>query len=169
MISEYLREILSLADEIASACSPMSNVELIVKILSGLGPEFHEISATIRARDTPISYEELFDKLLDHEVFLKHEELKKHQTPIMVQVAQQTGSNNSNNRSNQRWHPQQSQRQNSNMPSQFFIGNSQPTWRPHLSNNQQPRFQCQLCEKYGHVACVCRSRSDNHANNSTYG
>ncbi|KAK3024265.1 hypothetical protein RJ639_043959 [Escallonia herrerae] len=120
MISEYLLEIHSLADKLASVGSPISNAKLVVKILNGLGPEFHEISVTILARDTPISYEKLFDKLLYHEHFLKHKELKKHQTPIMVQVAQRTGSNNSNNFSNQRWHPQQSQQQNSNMPSQFF-------------------------------------------------
>ncbi|KAK2968964.1 hypothetical protein RJ640_012418 [Escallonia rubra] len=101
MISKYLREIRSLANELASVASPISNEELIVKILSGLGPEFHEINAAIRARDTPISYEELFDKLLDYELFLKHEEIKKHPTPIMAQVAQRTGSNNSNNHSNQ--------------------------------------------------------------------
>ncbi|PHT77868.1 hypothetical protein T459_15920 [Capsicum annuum] len=52
--------------------SPVNNEELVVKILSGLGSEFSEISAAIRARDSPISYEELFDKLLDHELFLKH-------------------------------------------------------------------------------------------------
>ncbi|KAK2979348.1 hypothetical protein RJ640_000685 [Escallonia rubra] len=78
MISEYLREIHSIVDELSTAGSPISNEELVVKILRGLGPEFHEISTTIRACDTPISYKELFDKLLDHELFLKHEELKKH-------------------------------------------------------------------------------------------
>ncbi|KAH0773573.1 hypothetical protein KY290_010710 [Solanum tuberosum] len=35
------------------------------------------ISATIRAGDSPISYAELFDKLLDHELFLKHEDLQR--------------------------------------------------------------------------------------------
>ncbi|KAK3039620.1 hypothetical protein RJ639_027211 [Escallonia herrerae] len=101
MISDYLREICSLAEELASDGSPISNEELIVKFLSGLGPESREISAAIRAHDTPISYEEHFDKLPDHELFLKHEELKKHPAPIMAQVAQRTGSNNSNNSSNQ--------------------------------------------------------------------
>lgn len=43
---------------------------LVIKILSGLGPEYKEISAAIHARDTTISYEELFDKLTDHETFL---------------------------------------------------------------------------------------------------
>ena len=36
-----------------------------------------KISASIRARDTTISYEELFKKLLDYELFLLHEDAKK--------------------------------------------------------------------------------------------
>ncbi|KAK3006438.1 hypothetical protein RJ639_015483 [Escallonia herrerae] len=95
-ISEYLREIRSIADELASAGSPISNEELVVKSPSGLGTEFREISAAIRARNTPIPYEELSDNFLHHELFLKHEELKKHPAPITAQAAQRTGSNNSN-------------------------------------------------------------------------
>lgn len=92
-IAEYLREIRSIADELATAGAPISTDELIVKILSGLGTEYREISAAIRARDSPISYEELFDKLIDHELFLKHEELKKGNTqPITAAVAQRTHS-----------------------------------------------------------------------------
>jgi len=67
----------------------MSNEELIVKILTGLGPEFREISAAIRARDYAISYPELYEKLLDHELFIKHEEAKKPlSTPITAAIAQ---------------------------------------------------------------------------------
>ena len=64
-IADYLREIRSIVDELTTARAPISNEELIVKILSGLGPEYREISAAILARDSPISYEELFDKLVD--------------------------------------------------------------------------------------------------------
>ncbi|KAK2994417.1 hypothetical protein RJ640_009644 [Escallonia rubra] len=55
-ISEYLHEIFSLANELATAKLPISNEELVVEILRDLGPEFCEISATIRARDNPILY-----------------------------------------------------------------------------------------------------------------
>ena len=64
-IVDYLREIRSIMDELATTGAPISNGELIVKILSGVGPEYREISAAIRAWDSPISYEELFDKLVD--------------------------------------------------------------------------------------------------------
>nr|XP_009759681.1 PREDICTED: uncharacterized protein LOC104212172 [Nicotiana sylvestris] len=86
-LSDYLRKIRSLADELATAGAPISNVELVVKILSGLGLGYREISAAIYALYTPISYEELFDKLSDHELFLKHEELKKNTLSITANVA----------------------------------------------------------------------------------
>ncbi|XP_016576210.1 uncharacterized protein LOC107873781 [Capsicum annuum] len=95
-ITEYLHTIRSLSDELATAGSPVSNPELIVKILSGLGPEFREISAAIRARNTAVFYEELFEKLLDHELFLRHEDAKKLSDPITAAVATPTKSNANN-------------------------------------------------------------------------
>ncbi|XP_059285143.1 uncharacterized protein LOC132038502 [Lycium ferocissimum] len=81
-ITEYLYTIGSLSDKLPTVGAPVSNPELIVKILNGLGPELREISAAIRARDTTITYEELFEKLLDHELFLRHEDAKKLSSPI---------------------------------------------------------------------------------------
>lgn len=63
----------------------------IVKILFGLGPEYREISAAIQARDTLISYAELFEKLIDHAFFLKHNALPK-STTITVVVGQKSNS-----------------------------------------------------------------------------
>nr|XP_016474811.1 PREDICTED: uncharacterized protein LOC107796538 [Nicotiana tabacum] len=99
-IVEYLREIRSLSDELATAGSPVANEELVVKILSGLGPEFREISAAIRARDSATSYEELLDKLLDHEIFLKHEDLKKTTTQVIAAVAQRVTNSSPTSRNN---------------------------------------------------------------------
>ena len=65
----------------------MSTPYLIIKILSGLGHEFYKISTAIRARDMAISYEELFKKLLDCELFLCYEDAKKLSSPIIAAVA----------------------------------------------------------------------------------
>lgn len=86
----YTWEIHSLFDELAIVGSPVNNEELVVKILSGPGTEFGEISVAIRARESPISYVELFDKLLDHEMFLKHEDLKRTTTEITTTIAQRS-------------------------------------------------------------------------------
>ncbi|KAH0678910.1 hypothetical protein KY284_019995 [Solanum tuberosum] len=71
-VTEYLQNIIS--DELSTAGAPVTKSELIVKILSGLGPEFREISTVIRVHDSTITYEELYEKLLDHELFLHQEE-----------------------------------------------------------------------------------------------
>ncbi|XP_015162312.1 uncharacterized protein [Solanum tuberosum] len=50
LVADYLHQVRSLCDELATASSPISNEELVVKILIGLGSEFREISAAIRSR-----------------------------------------------------------------------------------------------------------------------
>jgi len=107
----------------------VSNEELIVKILTRLRPEFHEISAAIRARDCAIAYPEVYEKLLDHELFVKHEESKKPlSTLITIVIARQTNM-----------HPRQSNTSNrcpnANSP------NTNQSWRAQPwgsgKNNQQ--------------------------------
>ncbi|XP_019241475.1 PREDICTED: uncharacterized protein LOC109221444, partial [Nicotiana attenuata] len=66
-ITEYVQHIRSMADKLSTVGAPITNSKIIVKILSGLGPELREISAAIRARDSTITYEELYEKLLDRE------------------------------------------------------------------------------------------------------
>ena len=104
-MADYLHRVKSLADELAQAGSPLVTEELIVQILRGLGTEYREISAAIRARDTTISYEDLYDKLMDQDAFLQHEEAKKPTAPIMEAMAQRTKPPNMNyqrqNRHNQ--------------------------------------------------------------------
>lgn len=154
------------------AGAPISNEELVIKILSGLGLEYREISAAIRARDTPITYEELFDKLSGHETFLKHEEQKNVATPITAQVNQRTTPQNNN----QSFGPKPSCKWcQSGMPfnslhlNKNFIninGFSPSPWRP--PSNSKPQIQCQLYGKFGHVENVCKSKSHNHFEAKTH-
>uniref|UniRef100_A0A1S3Y840 Late blight resistance protein homolog R1C-3 n=1 Tax=Nicotiana tabacum TaxID=4097 RepID=A0A1S3Y840_TOBAC len=90
-IVDYLHQVRSLCVELATAGSPVSNEELVVKILTGLGSEFRGLFAAIRARDSTISYEELYEKLLYYELFLHHEEAKRTPfAPITANIAQGT-------------------------------------------------------------------------------
>ncbi|XP_019258525.1 PREDICTED: uncharacterized protein LOC109236764 [Nicotiana attenuata] len=75
-VSDYKKEIKYSADDLATSGSPLTNEELVIKILSGFGAEYKKISVAIRARDNPISFEELFEKLLAHEVFVQLSESK---------------------------------------------------------------------------------------------
>ncbi|KAL3498774.1 hypothetical protein ACH5RR_041506 [Cinchona calisaya] len=87
-------------DELATARAPVTNEELIVKIFSDLGPKYPEISAADRAHDTAITYKELYEKLVDHELFLKHEDMKKTPTLITAAITQKNNNNKNNYRSN---------------------------------------------------------------------
>ena len=73
---------------------------------STLGPENDSISAVIQERYTPISYEELYNKLLNRELLLKHNE--PNQASIIAAVAHKPSLNNfipRNNKRGQPWHP----------------------------------------------------------------
>jgi hypothetical protein len=61
---------------------------VIIHILNGLNSSYNPLASSVRARDTPITFEELYDKLLDHELSLRREEAKKGGTPITAQYNQ---------------------------------------------------------------------------------
>ncbi|XP_019228141.1 PREDICTED: uncharacterized protein DDB_G0289917-like [Nicotiana attenuata] len=138
-----------MAEELSTASAPVTNSELIVKILSGLGPEFREISAAIRARDSTITYEELYEKLLDHELFLRHEESKKAPRQITVAAATFNKSGNSNNRNDRRSNNNNGNNQQWRYNNRF---NSQNQGRSSDTNSSYDGVRCQLCNKPGHVA-----------------
>ncbi|XP_015166871.1 uncharacterized protein [Solanum tuberosum] len=110
-VATYLQEIRSIADALKVASSPVADDELAVKILSGLGHEYREITAAIRARDTTLSFKELFQKLMDHELFLKHQYIEKSSSIIMVAVAQRTNFQPQHQKNNRRFPNQSSKPQ----------------------------------------------------------
>ncbi|KAL5737830.1 hypothetical protein ACOSP7_030591 [Xanthoceras sorbifolium] len=62
-VAEYLDTIRDIADELALIGSPVPNQYLITHTLNGVGPEFKD-------------FDELHDKLVEYEAFLKREELR---------------------------------------------------------------------------------------------
>ncbi|KAH1114581.1 hypothetical protein J1N35_007959 [Gossypium stocksii] len=56
-----------------------------VKILNGFGPEFRQVSASIRTHSIPIQDEEMLEKLMDHELLLRLEG-KHTSSPIIATV-----------------------------------------------------------------------------------
>ncbi|XP_015160969.1 uncharacterized protein [Solanum tuberosum] len=121
-VATYLQEIRSIADALKVAGSPVADDELAVKILSGLGHEYREITATIRARDTALSFEELFQKLTDYELFLKHQDIDRSSSIITDAVAQRTNFQPQHQKNN-RCFPNQSSRPQA--PRQAVPGNQQ--------------------------------------------
>lgn len=133
LVTNYLNQVQSLCDELATAGAHVTNAKLIVKILTGLGPKYREISAAIRAHDTRISYAELFEKLIDHEFFIA-----RNATPqsniITVVVAQKSNSQTKTNSTN-----------NNRRSTNYQQQRSQPG-RNRRTNPQEVNLMCQLCD-----------------------
>ena len=53
---------------------PMSDDDLVIHALNGIGHEYKEIAAAIHARETYVSFEEPLEKLIDYEEALKNQE-----------------------------------------------------------------------------------------------
>ena len=83
----------------AIVASPLDEDEIVFHILNGLGNDFKEISAAIRARESTISFDELHEKLIDYETYLKREPAAVH-TPITANFASKPGSNTKSNNQN---------------------------------------------------------------------
>jgi transposase InsO family protein len=70
----YLQTIRSIADELTLIGNLVDDIDLVIHTLNGLGPSFKEFTASIRTRDNPILFNDLYDKLVAFEMFLQHEE-----------------------------------------------------------------------------------------------
>ena len=70
-IPDYLHAVKALADEIALIDHPISDDDLTLYILNGLGSDFRDIATTIRARPTSLAFEELHDLLVGHDSYLR--------------------------------------------------------------------------------------------------
>lgn len=73
-IAKYLQTIKIVSNELAIINAPLDEDDLIIHILNRLGFNFKEFLATIRARETLITFEKLYDKLIDYKTFLKQKE-----------------------------------------------------------------------------------------------
>ncbi|GMY33210.1 Retrovirus-related Pol polyprotein from transposon RE2 [Fagus crenata] len=102
---DRLSTLYSVADELALAGVPQSNDDLLLYSLRGLGSEYKEIVAAICARDTPILFEELHDKLLEQEVYLKCEASQSEPSHITTNATRTYSlTKPSNNKRNEKNH-----------------------------------------------------------------
>ena len=74
MIIEYVQIVQIIKDELAIINVPIDENDLTSRVLHNLSLDCKEISVAIRSRDTSITFEELHNKLVEHEGFLKLEE-----------------------------------------------------------------------------------------------
>jgi hypothetical protein len=70
-VIEFLQGIKVIADELAIIDHPVSDDDLTLYILNGLGIEFREIAAPIYACETSLKFKEIHDLLVDHKSYLR--------------------------------------------------------------------------------------------------
>lgn len=92
-ITEYLQVVKSIDEELSLCGSSMSDVDLMIHVLGGIGSEFRDIAAVIHTWDTVITFDELQDKLLTHELYIKQIDPSFDPTPVTANHVRKGGNN----------------------------------------------------------------------------
>ncbi|KAI0519159.1 hypothetical protein KFK09_006600 [Dendrobium nobile] len=136
-MTQYLADIKSLVDNIASAGSTVDTEDIILYILNGLPPSYQSFKTAIRTMLTPISLDNLYALLLSEEINLASDASR---TSASLDPTTALYSTRGRGRRTRGKGPH-------NMP------NSQRP-NPHASTI------CQICFKKGHAASSCWHRSN---------
>ncbi|GKC84653.1 putative RNA-directed DNA polymerase, partial [Tanacetum coccineum] len=149
-VAEYLNEMKAIADELALAQKPIDDDDLIVHILTNLGDDYKQITAALKIRDTPITFSDLYEKLVDHE-----RSIQESQPATLIATVNNT----------QRQGPRQYSRpntaaRNSNRPNSSIQRNTQSPnhnsgHTTHFRTNRNNLF-CQFCIIPRHDTKDCR-------------
>ncbi|KAL5855083.1 hypothetical protein ACOSQ4_004885 [Xanthoceras sorbifolium] len=172
-VADYMQGIKNILNNLELIGHPVDDGAIVIHTLNGLRPAYLPLASAILARDTPITFEELYDKLLDHEAFIQRDKAKKG-NPVVTRTFNRKGRNqqgNSSTHGTTNFHSHQpslgsfptgSRSYHSNQGSQYRPTQQQQytpqnQWRL-TSYNNSSRPICQLCDKIGHTTRVCRSR-----------
>ncbi|OMO72467.1 hypothetical protein CCACVL1_17774 [Corchorus capsularis] len=136
-VGDYIQHMKQLADAIRMAGSPVEDDDLVLHILKGVGPDFKDVVAAVRCRETPMSIDELHSTFTAHELHLKNEAAVA-SMEVNIPSANFTRRVNNNNSNHGR----------GRFNSRF---NGPRTYSNHstVSNNNN-RPTCQICDKFGH-------------------
>lgn len=145
-VSDYVDKVKSLCDSLAIAGHPLTDFDLVLHLLNGLGPEFDPVVSGITSRSDVLSLEEIQALLMSHEARLeRHVSVMDLSSKLAANLAV-------GNRS----------------------GPFRPSGRGALPDNNS-RFPnkghgyrapnlniplCQVCMRFGHTAAVCHYRFD---------
>ncbi|KAJ1422273.1 gag-polypeptide of LTR copia-type [Sesbania bispinosa] len=73
-MATHIQGIKAISDELSVIDNLLDTTDLVIYTLNGLGVEYREISAVLRARETPIDFAKLHEKLVDIETHLHRDE-----------------------------------------------------------------------------------------------
>lgn len=84
-VIDFLVSIKQIVDELTTLVDLPSDADLLVYATCGLGHAYKELIIALRTQDFVVLFEELFDKVIDHETFLLHNE--KHHPDLVPPTA----------------------------------------------------------------------------------
>ncbi|KAL8155424.1 hypothetical protein AgCh_000710 [Apium graveolens] len=171
-IAKYMRDVRSIVDSLALVDNPIPEEDIFLSVITQLGPEFDNIASALRARDSAIGFDDLFDRLQDAESQMKKDvslsdsmttPMPGESSSITIPTANYASHNSKPFKSvtsmtpnNQNWRNNNHQRQN---------------WRSHASSqNRLPSTTnnrnftqlsrngsfCYYCNRPNHLAKDCR-------------
>lgn len=152
-VSEYMQIMKAYADLLASLDAPLSQEDFTDYLLRGLDATFQSVIDGVQNRDTPISFEELHEKLIVKELAIQIESQSESSTdrhPTSALTAQAKSnkgkSKGTSSQSTPGWSPYTPQ------PRQPILPTPPPTSAP----PQKPfKGHCQFCLQKGHVLTHC--------------
>ena len=138
-----------IADELAIINHPVSDDDLTLYILNGLGPEFREIAAPICACETSLKFKEIHDLLVGHESYLRRLENQSAATfvPTAHYSHQQGGASGQYKPS-----PKSSSNKTRNNNEHHKNG-------PSNLGHRKFKLKCQWCDQMGYTAKNCPKMS----------
>ncbi|KAI3974578.1 hypothetical protein MKX01_020350, partial [Papaver californicum] len=74
-ITDYLSRIKTISDSLADTAQPVSDMDLVLNALRGLGPEYDGFNTSITARPPLPTFIELYVLLLQQEIRIDHDNL----------------------------------------------------------------------------------------------
>lgn len=98
MVQEYVHIVKSVASEIFLIDRPILEKNFTLHTLNGLDSDFYEITAPIRVREQPLSFEELHDLLINHDAYLCCLEATSQQLVVMANYSHRKFVTNSTSR-----------------------------------------------------------------------
>lgn len=166
----YLQEIRDLVDQLALACSPICDEDLILLVLNGLPEEYNAFKTAIRAKSEILTMDELCALLCSEAIHVEHYHKSGSSSDLTVAFTATHGSNILPQGSSVSGSPQGSS--GSAFTKNFSFQNrggrsSHYQYRGGRYNNNRGRrtgrpqsygLICQICGKGNHSALECRNR-----------
>ncbi|PON59510.1 hypothetical protein PanWU01x14_158680, partial [Parasponia andersonii] len=67
-VTDFLVSIKQITDELTALGDPPTDADLLIYVTRGLGPTYNVLITAMRTRDSVVPFDELFDKIIDHEI-----------------------------------------------------------------------------------------------------